>query len=252
MPLAPEPAVPAQQDAPEATSPASCEAALALLRSRDWTQAPVVALWLQYRYALGLHVVLAAGVTLQGQRRLLGLLESASRMWTLSLPDLPSRGLSTAAGLVCTMPSRARCVVLRSRSGARTLPCSDAIVEVHGGDQSHGAARGPLHSSPVAHDVEGGGCAGACKSIAAYGHAPGPREPTVGDGDTATHGLSADGGPGAAGIAPTHRPGSCRDTCLQGRYINASRVWRPARRSLNQPCDVSPPACTFRACNNRL
>ena len=108
MPLAPEPAAPAPHDAPEASSPASWEAALALLQSRDWTQEPVVALWLQHRYVLGLHVVLAVGVTRQGHRRLLGLLESAPEdvdCMAAFLHDLQARGVSATTGLLCTVPS---------------------------------------------------------------------------------------------------------------------------------------------------
>ena len=102
LPSEPRVAAPSEGDAP------SWEAALDLLHSREWTQECVVALWLQHRYVLATHVVLAVGVTLDGHRRILGLVESTPEdveRIAAFLYALQARGVGAESGLLCTVPS---------------------------------------------------------------------------------------------------------------------------------------------------
>ena len=102
LPSGPRVEAPSEGDAP------SWEAALDLLHSREWTQECVVALWLQHRYVLATHVVLAVGVTLDGHRRILGLVESTPEdveRIAAFLYALQARGVGAESGLLCTVPS---------------------------------------------------------------------------------------------------------------------------------------------------
>ena len=75
-----------------------------LLQSRECVEA----LWLQHRYALATHGVLAVGMTLDGHRRILGLVESAPEdveRIAAFLDDLQAHGVRAESRLLCTVPS---------------------------------------------------------------------------------------------------------------------------------------------------
>ena len=100
---APEPREPVPAD-PEPP----WEAALDLLRSRDWTQERVVALWLHPCYVLGTYALLAVGVSMHGPRRVLDLVESAPEdeaRIAAFLEGLQARGIRADRGLLCTVAS---------------------------------------------------------------------------------------------------------------------------------------------------
>ena len=125
--LAAEQAVPAPNDAPEASSAASWEAALEMVQPRDWAQGRVAALWMQHRNVVGLHMVLAVGVTIQGRRQLLGRLERGPQDvdgMAAFLHDLQHRGVSARTGLMCTVPSDEAL-----RRAARTVRGSDVALQ---------------------------------------------------------------------------------------------------------------------------
>ena len=103
-------AAPPVQEAPEAQLeevPASWEEASGYLHARDFRREEVVHLWLQLCYVLGTHVLVGLAVTIQGYRRIAGVIESTpqdqERMEGF-LYDLDARGLSADRGLLCTVP----------------------------------------------------------------------------------------------------------------------------------------------------
>ncbi len=109
-PATPAAAPPLAQEAPEAQleeTPASWEEASGYLHARDFRREEVVHLWLQLCYVLGTHVLVGLAVTIQGYRRIAGVIESTpqdqERMEGF-LYDLDARGLSADRGLLCTVP----------------------------------------------------------------------------------------------------------------------------------------------------
>ena len=109
-PATPAAAPPPVQEAPEAQLeevPASWEEASGYLRARNFRREEVVHLWLQLCYVQGTHVLVGLAVTIQGYRRIAGVIESTpqdqERMEGF-LYDLNARGLSADRGLLCTVP----------------------------------------------------------------------------------------------------------------------------------------------------
>ena len=79
-----------------------------LLHSRSLQDDPIVAIWLRGLCPRGVSIVLGAGLTITGYRRILGLVacypENVSAL-TSFVQSLSDRGLSAADGLLCVLPS---------------------------------------------------------------------------------------------------------------------------------------------------
>jgi transposase-like protein len=85
----------------------SWEEASGYLHARDFRREEVVHLWLQFCYVLGTHVLVGLAVTIQGYRRIAGVIESTPQDQERIegfLYDLDARGLSADRGLLCTVP----------------------------------------------------------------------------------------------------------------------------------------------------
>ncbi len=107
VPSPPPPAVSAAVEPdPEVAAPTSCwESAVSLLSCRDWHMEPLVHLWLQPSYVMGLHILLGVGVNLQGHRRIVNVTECGPQDQSgmeAVLDDLSLRGLG--AGMLVTLP----------------------------------------------------------------------------------------------------------------------------------------------------
>ncbi len=106
----PPPAVIKASAAAQDTKPdlAQLNEAWQLLHSRSLQDDPIVAIWLRGLCPRGVNIVLGAGLTITGYRRILGLVacypENVSAL-TSFVQSLSDRGLSAADGLLCVLPS---------------------------------------------------------------------------------------------------------------------------------------------------
>ena len=107
---APPPVVIKASAAAQDTKPDSAQLneAWQLLHSRSLQDDPIVAIWLRGLCPRGVNIVLGAGLTITGYRRILGLVacypENVSALASF-VQSLSDRGLSAASGLLCVLPS---------------------------------------------------------------------------------------------------------------------------------------------------
>ena len=107
-PIDPVPEVPQPVPIEPPASDSSLQAAQQLLQARNLADEQVLVVWLRGLYVLGLRLVLCAGVSMTGHRRILGLVESSPenvRTLHAFLQDLKARGLTAKHGLLWVLPS---------------------------------------------------------------------------------------------------------------------------------------------------